>query len=309
VSVTAQVQSFEIRWDADMPVRESGLAIARASRGDINFESPTESLRQEERGARGVLDGAGFEVVEAAEPIHANLIQFPRELVATRKVRPRRAEGPYAASLEAEGQLSIFEVESSAVSTEPEAASARAETGANTWVGPEWSGIELDEEPQKEIARPAPAKVERPNPGSTTTTTMMVLPLAPLNQRILAAIVDFSLITAAFLAAVLVAASNTSVLPPVKEIELGAVVAWALIGALYQAFFFILSRTTPGMDYANLALCTFAGKRPSLAQRCVRSAALFLSLLPLGLGVIWAIFDEHNLTWHDRLSGTYLRKG
>jgi uncharacterized RDD family membrane protein YckC len=98
-------------------------------------------------------------------------------------------------------------------------------------------------------------------------------------------------------------------MPSIKVIELGSMVAWALIGALYQAFFFSLSRTTPGMDYAGLGLSTFAGKRPALAQRCVRAGALFLSLLPLGLGVIWAIFDEHNLTWHDRLSGTYLRKG
>jgi uncharacterized RDD family membrane protein YckC len=36
--------------------------------------------------------------------------------------------------------------------------------------------------------------------------------------------------------------------------------------------------------------------------------ALILSLLPVGLGVAWAIFDEDHLTWHDRLSGTYLRR-
>jgi hypothetical protein len=24
--------------------------------------------------------------------------------------------------------------------------------------------------------------------------------------------------------------------------------------------------------------------------------------------VAWAIFDEEHLSWHDRLSGTYLRK-
>jgi uncharacterized RDD family membrane protein YckC len=36
--------------------------------------------------------------------------------------------------------------------------------------------------------------------------------------------------------------------------------------------------------------------------------ALGLSLLPVGLGAAWAIFDEEHLTWHDRLSGTYARK-
>jgi len=32
-----------------------------------------------------------------------------------------------------------------------------------------------------------------------------------------------------------------------------------------------------------------------------------LSILPLGLGLAWALFDEDRLTWHDRLSGTYPR--
>jgi hypothetical protein len=36
--------------------------------------------------------------------------------------------------------------------------------------------------------------------------------------------------------------------------------------------------------------------------------ALLLSVLPLGLGVAWALFDDDHLCWHDRLSKTYLRK-
>jgi hypothetical protein len=28
----------------------------------------------------------------------------------------------------------------------------------------------------------------------------------------------------------------------------------------------------------------------------------------MGLGVVWALFDDAHLTWHDRLSKTYLRK-
>jgi hypothetical protein len=33
-----------------------------------------------------------------------------------------------------------------------------------------------------------------------------------------------------------------------------------------------------------------------------------LSLLPMGLGMVWAIFDEDNMSWHDRYSQTYLRQ-
>jgi hypothetical protein len=33
-----------------------------------------------------------------------------------------------------------------------------------------------------------------------------------------------------------------------------------------------------------------------------------VSLLPVGLGMVWSVFDEDHLSWHDRLSETYLRK-
>jgi hypothetical protein len=62
------------------------------------------------------------------------------------------------------------------------------------------------------------------------------------------------------------------------------------------------------MKYAHLSLCTFEDQRPSRAQLHFRLGALLLSLAPVGLGIAWAIFDEDHLSWHDRLSHTYLRK-
>jgi uncharacterized RDD family membrane protein YckC len=248
----------------------------------------------------------GFEVVEGAQPIHANLIEFPRELVATRKVRPRRAEGPFAESLEALGQLSIFEVDPRSVSTEPAAAGVAVGAGTAAWVGPEWSGLELDEDPPEEMAipAPAPAAMEREQPAVAGA----VLQLASMNRRILAAVVDFSLIASAFLAAAMLAAVNVKTLPSIKAMETGSAVALALTGAFYLALFFILAKATPGMKYAQLEFCTLAGTPPTRAQRCRRLGALILSLLPGGLGVALAIFDEQNLCWHDRLSGTYPRR-
>jgi len=63
------------------------------------------------------------------------------------------------------------------------------------------------------------------------------------------------------------------------------------------------------MKYAHLELATFAGEKLSMKQRAGRMAALVLSLMPVGLGVALALFDEQHLCWHDRLSGTYSRKG
>jgi uncharacterized RDD family membrane protein YckC len=83
----------------------------------------------------------------------------------------------------------------------------------------------------------------------------------------------------------------------------------ALTAVLYMALFFTLGKATPGMKYAHLELRTFSGERPGVLQRWGRMAASVLSLMPLGLGAALAIFDEQHLCWHDRLSGTYPRKG
>jgi hypothetical protein len=39
-----------------------------------------------------------------------------------------------------------------------------------------------------------------------------------------------------------------------------------------------------------------------------RLGAMAVSLLPVGLGLVWSVFDEDHLSWHDRISRTYLRR-
>ncbi len=72
--------------------------------------------------------------------IPANLIEFPRQLVAPRKARPRLAEGPLreeADETPEAAQLRIFEVEANQISTAPAVES----------VAPEWSSILLAAHP------------------------------------------------------------------------------------------------------------------------------------------------------------------
>jgi uncharacterized RDD family membrane protein YckC len=66
--------------------------------------------------------------------------------------------------------------------------------------------------------------------------------------------------------------------------------------------------STPGMRYAGIALSTFEDDSPTRAQLRRRLGAIALSLLPVGLGFAWSVFDEDHLSWHDRISQTYLRK-
>ena len=74
------------------------------------------------------------------EPLAVNLIEFPRELVAARKVRPRLAEGPLReTSHEEVDQLKIFEVA-------PESISQTVSIGKTP---ADWSPIRLDNDPMR----------------------------------------------------------------------------------------------------------------------------------------------------------------
>jgi uncharacterized RDD family membrane protein YckC len=83
---------------------------------------------------------------------------------------------------------------------------------------------------------------------------------------------------------------------------------FAAITFAYLAISYTLARATPGMKYALLSLRTFDGQTPTREQRCMRLGAMAVSMLPVGLGAVWALFDEQHLSWHDRWSGTYLRR-
>jgi uncharacterized RDD family membrane protein YckC len=102
-------------------------------------------------------------------------------------------------------------------------------------------------------------------------------------------------------------ASHSRSLPGMRAAEMGAGIGLLLMSALYLGLFNALGQGTPGMRYARIALSTFEGEIPSRKMRFNRLAALILSVLPVGVGMLWSIFDEDRLSWHDRLSGTYLR--
>jgi uncharacterized RDD family membrane protein YckC len=291
-------QSFGIRWEADMPFVAAGVGPLQETRGPGLFEPETEERWDANSNTEFELKYEETGVVEPATPIHANLIEFPREIVATRKMRPRLAEGPNGSDVEAGGQLSIFEVDPGSISIQATDSYSLAETATTTWQAPEWSDIHLDEQPSAEKA------------GESATDVWAVQrQLAPLELRLMAGMVDGSLILGTFLALAKVVLGQMEELPGLHASEMGAAVALVVLAVLYHALFFSVTTATPGMMYAGISLCTFDDQRTDRDQRLGRLKALLVSVLPVGLGIAWAIFDEEHLTWHDRLSRTYLRKG
>jgi uncharacterized RDD family membrane protein YckC len=324
----------------ERPVLHNESAIAPSWELDTDAEpDKTAAYAARHRYDRPAITEADLgEPGEFVQPIYANLIEFPREMIATRRVRPRRAEGPLA-DAESAPQLSIFEVDPAAISTQPALATMDLPETPE-WMRTGWSEMTLQPlPPSTKFEALAPAMRVQTQPSSMGFTGQLPAQLptldrearprqqlvdelveepaprpapgiqpAPLNRRLLATFVDCTLIAGALVAAAMLAAYNVSELPGLRAVAFCAGLALLAIGVAYHMCFMTIARATPGMRYAGIELNTFSGYTTSRWQRCTRLLAFLLSVLPLGLGVVWALFDDGHLTWHDRLSKTYLRK-
>jgi uncharacterized RDD family membrane protein YckC len=281
-------------------------------------------------------------------PLPANLIEFPRQLVAPRKARPRYAEGPLRAAAgpaPGAGQLRIFEVDPAQISTTAPPAEAPA---------PQWNSIWLDA-PNPGPTESAPtssllssrsedyfsSRSEAEGSAFPSARPAPLPQIASIARRLTAAAIDASILLAgfmAFAAAFLLAAFRSipwqaAASLPAASLPLdrhpalarlaaqfagrtglqpslalaASVLVLALLILLYQALFFSFSESTPGMRCTRIALCTFDDENPTRRVMRRRILAVLLSACPLGLGLLWAAFDEDRLAWHDRLTRTYQR--
>ncbi|MEO6923729.1 MAG: RDD family protein [Bryocella sp.] len=234
--------------------------------------------------------GAEAYVLEA-QPLPANIIEFPRQLVAPKKARPRLAEGPLRVDAPVEPQLRIFEVEAEQISSEPESQMTAA---------PEWQSLTLESNTE--------AVVNTPNQAQAQFT--LTPQTASIERRLMAAAVDFVCVGAAlacFVAvAVEVGGSRLWMMP--RPIAIGSAAGiFLLLLIAYQLLFFSLNGDTVGMRYARISLCTFGDRNPTRKEMRRRVFALLLAASPLGIGLAWAFLDDERLGWHDRMSRMYQR--
>lgn len=73
----------------------------------------------------------------------------------------------------------------------------------------------------------------------------------------------------------------------------------------YGLLFAIAGAVTPGLRWTHLRLINFDGFPPDVRSRALRLAGCWISTLAGGLGLLWALLDEENLTWHDHMSKTF----
>lgn len=69
--------------------------------------------------------------------------------------------------------------------------------------------------------------------------------------------------------------------------------------------FWLIKAATPGklVVRAKIVDAATLGK-PAPWQLVVRYFAYYVSLLPLGLGFLWIIWDPRKQGWHDKLAST-----
>ena len=75
---------------------------------------------------------------------------------------------------------------------------------------------------------------------------------------------------------------------------------------LYFCWHWVNGRQTLGMRSWNIEVIDETNSTLNWKQASLRYFAALLSMLLLGLGFIWALFDKKKLALHDRLSKTKL---
>jgi len=91
--------------------------------------------------------------------------------------------------------------------------------------------------------------------------------------------------------------------------KLSAVVCFSTFAFVYVQYFglfTIFGGTTPGMMVRGLQVASFTGESPTAKQLFWRTTGYMISAGTFFLGFFWALWDEDGMTWHDRLSRTYL---
>jgi uncharacterized RDD family membrane protein YckC len=167
-----------------------------------------------------------------------------------------------------------------------------------------------EEPPQVEPSPPMPAITLPPEPQEATGAELeepeLALLVAPVSQRVQAAVVDGVVVLAACAIFAMIFLRLAGETPHGRMALALASLIPSFFWAVYQYLFLVYAGTTPGMQATQLSLETFEGEMPTRQVRRFRALAMAVSCMSLGLGYLWALVDEDRLCWHDRITRTYV---
>jgi uncharacterized RDD family membrane protein YckC len=246
--------------------------------------------------------------IGAATPTRGNLAVQPewRREVANR-LHAYRARRIGRTGADLQSALPFETVSASAVGGLERAPEFIAPSPATPFPKPASSHVQRVEIPsqQYELAPPA-ASILPPALARQETARNGLLPIASLAERGRAALLDMALLAFSYgaMVALFWALGGHISLDRIDLAVMGATMV--LFYAQYFALFTVFGGSTPGMMLCGLRVVSFHSGVPSSRQMVWRSLGYLISAGACLLGFLWALWDEEHLTWHDRISQTYL---
>jgi uncharacterized RDD family membrane protein YckC len=131
-------------------------------------------------------------------------------------------------------------------------------------------------------------------------------PVASLEDRRLAAVIDAVCLLFAYGGFIALFSSLGGQFTASKLNAAVYFATFAVVYLQYFALFTIFGGTTPGMMFRGLQVASFSGAPPTPRQYLLRSLGYVASAAAVFAGFAWSWWDEDHLTWHDRISRTYL---
>lgn len=152
---------------------------------------------------------------------------------------------------------------------------------------------------------PAPASKARKLKTNVEAQVFCGQPVATPTHRAVAAVIDGAIIFIGFGVLLGLFHLMGGSLGQGKSLWIAMGAVLALVAMLYGLIWAIAGRETAGMMFTDLQLITFDGFPLDGRSRALRLASTWLSFCSGGLGLVWAVADEENLTWHDHISKTF----
>jgi uncharacterized RDD family membrane protein YckC len=145
-------------------------------------------------------------------------------------------------------------------------------------------------------------QVSKPAPNQTIVCDA---PVAPVGMRIHAGSIDGLVMLAGCIAAFVPVRYFAGPLSFDKYTGLLLAVLFAVVALSYRLVWIMASKDSIGMQLARVSLVDFDGRPPKVAARYHRLGGSLISVLPAGLGLLWAFVDEEGLMWQDHISSTF----
>jgi uncharacterized RDD family membrane protein YckC len=307
---TTEASSAQPAWRREV---KSRIRSYRARRSGSNGDSAQPSLQfeQEAHARTSVLDSDVAAWSSPAEAGHNH--EFETEVAPETHDDPRSYQPQPDYDLDESGEHSVVHVDEQYEDPLQATLAAAARMAADKTAEPPAQKEEPFQQFLIDVSRPAeldPAgQAESPAisyPGADARPESHLYPVASLAARRHAGIVDAVVLVASYAAILgLFTAFGGRLLP----FKLDAFVCASIGVLLYTQYFTLFSMmggATPGMMFTGLRLISFDGGAPQARQLILRSVGYLISGGMAMLGFLWPYWDEDHLSWHDRISQTYV---